>query len=489
VSNRIQKIIFTSAVIAGAAFSACGGCDEQAAGAADGASCTADKDCLGVCGGDGVCEGGNNANAATNAATNATTNAATNVATNTSTGTGTGGDGTMCTTDAECSGFCNSDGVCVGGGLPDGEMCQADTECGQTLCNGEPCLCDNGIDDDGDGLIDGNDPECTGPYDDDEETFATGIPGDNKDPKWQDCFFDGNSGAGDDGCRYHTDCLTGDLPMDDPDCSISQECFDYCRPRTPNGCDCFGCCGVDVAGSVEYIQIGADCSISDIDTCSSCVQTDECLNECGECEICLGKTEADLPASCSTGGGFTGDPCTADSDCMGVCGGTATCEGYGGGGYSGDTCMSDLDCRGICGGTNTCEGFGGGTGGEGDTCSFDSDCVGTCGLDNMRCSGAGGYVGEGCTADADCQGTCGGTLTCEGYGGAGYNDDGCTTDADCRGTCGGSLTCEGSGSATGSGIQCDGGEVACPGGQSDCPAATGTVSYYCQQGCCLVISG
>ncbi|HYQ14706.1 MAG TPA: hypothetical protein VEQ58_03080, partial [Polyangiaceae bacterium] len=35
--------------------------------------------------------------------------------------------------------------------------------------------CSNGIDDDGDGLIDGFDPECTGLADDDEGSFATGI--------------------------------------------------------------------------------------------------------------------------------------------------------------------------------------------------------------------------------------------------------------------------------------------------------------------------
>jgi hypothetical protein len=63
------------------------------------------------------------------------------------------------------------------------------------LCGG-PCGCSDGIDNDGDGTIDGFDLECTGPADNDEGTFATGISGDNVDPKWQDCFFDGNSGGG-----------------------------------------------------------------------------------------------------------------------------------------------------------------------------------------------------------------------------------------------------------------------------------------------------
>jgi hypothetical protein len=49
--------------------------------------------------------------------------------------------------------------------------------------------CTNGLDDDGDGLVDALDPECTGSADNDEGTFGTGIPGDNRDPMWQDCFF------------------------------------------------------------------------------------------------------------------------------------------------------------------------------------------------------------------------------------------------------------------------------------------------------------
>src|SRR5262245_3809742 len=38
--------------------------------------------------------------------------------------------------------------------------------------------CSDGIDNDGDGKIDYNDPECVGPLDNDEGTYATGIPGD-----------------------------------------------------------------------------------------------------------------------------------------------------------------------------------------------------------------------------------------------------------------------------------------------------------------------
>lgn len=178
------------------------------------------------------------------------------------------------------------------------------------LCGDAGCICSNGIDDDEDGLIDGLDPECTSPLDNDEATYATGIPGDNRDPKWQDCFFDGNSGAGDDKCRYHTDCLTGDKAADDPDCELSAACVEFCGGRTPNGCDCFGCCTVSI-GIAESVDIltGNDCSVDkaeDADACPPCVKSTACGNTCGECELCPGKTVADLPEACNPGTGGTG---------------------------------------------------------------------------------------------------------------------------------------------------------------------------------------
>src|SRR5687767_8202688 len=54
--------------------------------------------------------------------------------------------------------------------------------------------CSDCSDNDGDGRIDGFDPECSGPLDRLEDSFATGIPGDNMDSTYQDCFFDGDSG-------------------------------------------------------------------------------------------------------------------------------------------------------------------------------------------------------------------------------------------------------------------------------------------------------
>jgi hypothetical protein len=188
--------------------------------------------------------------------------------------------------------------------------------------------CDNGKDDDGDGLIDGFDPECTGPLDNDEGTFATGIPGDNKDPKWQDCFFDGNSGAGDDGCRYSTQCLTGELSQDDPDCSVTDSCVNFCAQLTQNGCDCFGCCTVQLPdGSRLDVVEAATCSVAtvgDEKSCPRCTKSTQCGNECGECELCAGKTLADLPARCSPPTGTGGAPSTGGAGGAGSGGAPST---------------------------------------------------------------------------------------------------------------------------------------------------------------------
>lgn len=174
---------------------------------------------------------------------------------------------------------------------------------GKLLCGNSLCACNNGLDDDGDGTSDGFDVECTGGLDDDEGSFATGIPGDNRDPKWQDCFFDGNSGHGDDGCRYPTECLTGELAEDDPACAVTAQCRANCLPLAPNGCDCFGCCSVGLpgGGSVD-VKLEASCSlekIGDAQACAPCSKSAECENSCDRCELCAGKTAADLPADCN----------------------------------------------------------------------------------------------------------------------------------------------------------------------------------------------
>jgi hypothetical protein len=198
------------------------------------------------------------------------------------------------------------------------------------VCTPGGPACSNCIDDDGDGLIDGFDPECTGPLDNDEATFATGIPGDNKDPVEQDCFFDGDSGAGNDGCNIHVCCLLGAKTVQEcpiganrynpAECPpplgtghLSQQCIDTCGKATPPGCDCFGCCTVcDPATSPTLcydininIAVSPDCgptTLADPTKCLRCTKNTECAGPpCGNqtCVLCPGQDPSDLPPSCN----------------------------------------------------------------------------------------------------------------------------------------------------------------------------------------------
>lgn len=245
--------------------------------------------------------------------------------------------------------------------------------------------CNNGKDDDGDGLIDGFDPECTGPFDDDEGTFATGIPGDNRDPKWQDCFFDGNSGAGDDDCRYATGCLTGELPQTDNNCKLTDACVKFCAPLTQNGCDCFGCCTVQTAdGTTVDIAENASCSLANLDdtkACPRCVKNTQCGNTCGECELCPGKTVADLPASCTPSSGTGGS------------GNVAGAPGNGGETSAGGASSVGGASPGS-GGTLGAGGAVSGTGGGGVTWTCDGAQV--CGPNLPPCQGTSEYCSLGC---------------------------------------------------------------------------------------------
>jgi hypothetical protein len=203
--------------------------------------------------------------------------------------------------------------------------------------------CSNCIDDDQDGFIDQFDIHCTGPLDNDESSFKTGIPGDNIDAVKQDCFFDGNSGAGDDGCDIHVCCLLGaqtkqDCPIGqnqyNPDnCPpplgnqpLTQQCIDFCGQLTPPGCDCFGCCTLCNPTTNECYDIITNPNISpncDIDSladpaiCKPCTKVTSCGNtECGgqTCILCPGQDPNDLPPECN---GMTACPEGQQSCAMG----------------------------------------------------------------------------------------------------------------------------------------------------------------------------
>jgi hypothetical protein len=191
--------------------------------------------------------------------------------------------------------------------------------------------CNNCVDDDDDGQIDGGDTECTGPEDDREDTFATGIPGDNVDPILQDCFFDGNSGEGEDGCFRPTCCLTeGDTdtcppPGPSTTCEVSDECEAFCEPLTPPGCDCFGCCTVCNDTDCYDIAVGLagdGCTAENLEdevACPRCVKSTDCDGgDCDleECILCPGQTEDDLPDTCDEQTCPGGEPsCDGNADC------------------------------------------------------------------------------------------------------------------------------------------------------------------------------
>jgi hypothetical protein len=221
--------------------------------------------------------------------------------------------------DAHAGGAANT------GGAPSTD---ANGPCIQTRCQNHTYECGNCFDDDGDGLTDMDDPDCLGPCHNSESTFFGSIPGQNGGGCVQDCYFDQDSGSGNDDCVWSQACDRsspgGTACSYDPnakvpgrggpaDCtslgqSQSAQCLSYCGPLTPNGCDCFGCCSLPGASTPIFMgsQDGAGngtcdlAHVNDPTRCRPCTQVAGCLNPCDTCELCVGKRE--LPASCSEAG-------------------------------------------------------------------------------------------------------------------------------------------------------------------------------------------
>jgi hypothetical protein len=251
-----------------------------------------------------------------------TTSVPTTTVTTASTGepTTTGSSSGAETSTAESSGSATASGT----GTSAAETSAATTgpagPCVPIACgDGKTWACGDCMDNDGDGKVDTADPECVSPCDDREDTFATGLPGDNMDPCKQDCFFDGNSGGGKGDCAWDLACDPkgpgGDKCPYDPNQNNcpdmqSEECINSCQ--APNGCDCFGCCTVEVDGMEYNIYLGdEDCSLSDIASCEQCSINDDCDEECHpeECEVCFGQ---ELPEGCEDPTCDVGDPCEVD---------------------------------------------------------------------------------------------------------------------------------------------------------------------------------
>jgi hypothetical protein len=199
-------------------------------------------------------------------------------------------------------------------------------------CQGHVYQCGDLIDNDGDGLVDQDDPDCLGPCDNTEGSLYGGIPGQAGPECIVDCYFDQDSGPGNDDCYWNHRCDPHEVAPDytpearygakcayDPKANTpgtpetcselyaaqSKQCHDFCGPLTPNGCDCFGCCNLP-SGTDHWIWLGSEddkgngtCTldaVNDPTKCQPCEPVAGCLNPCGECEICIGKSK--LPPQC-----------------------------------------------------------------------------------------------------------------------------------------------------------------------------------------------
>ncbi|HEY8944582.1 MAG TPA: hypothetical protein VIM73_09990, partial [Polyangiaceae bacterium] len=206
-----------------------------------------------------------------------------------------------------------------GGGEPvAGRTTGGGPPCEPSECLGKTYLCGNCEDDDRDGLVDANDPDCLGPCDNTEDSYFGGIPGQNNSPCRQDCYFDRDTGSGNDECTWSQACDPRSLGPDYPPSGIAacaydpstvtagQACTDpqpdvcraTCLPLAPNGCDCFGCCELP-ARSGKFVWIGSEsagqgtCDATRVDdpaACKPCTPVPSCFNTCEACEVCVGTT-------------------------------------------------------------------------------------------------------------------------------------------------------------------------------------------------------
>ena len=203
--------------------------------------------------------------------------------------------------------------------LPDGAVVlDGGSVCVPATCQGVINKCGNCLDDDGDGFVDADDPDCLGACDNNESGLYHEIAGGDTPNCKLDCYYDKDQGSGNDGCSFDARC-----DMESPDnlcpyvsppprparCDESQSdaCLDFCQPLTPNGCDCFGCCLIGgntvFVGTLDNVTGTHTCTLEraldgDLEACHLCTQQTDCFNSCERCEVCLGKTVNDLPADC-----------------------------------------------------------------------------------------------------------------------------------------------------------------------------------------------
>lgn len=230
------------------------------------------------------------------------------------------------------------DGPMLGGGglgdmamIPDGAILTHDggAWCLPRTCQSKLYECGDCIDNDGDGRIDAEDPDCLGACQNNERGFSGNIPGQNNAPCKADCYFDQDTGSGNDTCEWDHRCDPHEVaPAFPPELGCGydprtkfpggQSCADrmqaqpplcktVCGPLTPNGCDCFGCCVIPPASSMtDGVYLGSrdandkpTCDLAhagDPTRCKPCQIVPSCFKPCGRCQLCIGKTE--VPPDC-----------------------------------------------------------------------------------------------------------------------------------------------------------------------------------------------
>jgi len=267
-----------------------------------------------------------------------------------------GGGGASAAGTAGTLDLSGSSSTAGGGGVAAGGS--GGGECHVTACQGKVFACGDCMDNDGDGLVDSKDPECTGPCDDTEDSFFGGIPGQNNAPCHEDCFFDQDTGSGNDQCFWNQACdqlsvAPSYSPSGDKRCSYdpaaktpgttascteleatqAAACLSYCRPLTPNGCDCFGCCELP-ADSGKFVWLGSsdknagtcnENTLSDPTACHPCTPVPSCFNRCDPCEVCVGRTTpsstcgGSATVRCPVGQAACGQPNESNCDASEYC--------------------------------------------------------------------------------------------------------------------------------------------------------------------------
>lgn len=138
--------------------------------------------------------------------------------------------------------------------------------CSEVRCRGPVLECGDCLDNDEDGLVDMEDPDCFGPCSDNEASLA----GRDRVCANDSCFFEFDCGQGNDG---------------------------PCTELVPNGCDCHGCCEAGsraaLLGSIDDSG-AASCTAEALDDparCLDCSIDETCFNACDDCELCFSGAE------------------------------------------------------------------------------------------------------------------------------------------------------------------------------------------------------